>query len=159
MKCIAAGGRRPLVVAGEIDAERHDGHSLGRNFQQTRHHRRVIVADRDEHIDIRHALLNECDNAIAILLRQPFKKKIFALQRAADRPLQRLAQRPGEANQQRVGQVDDVGCRFRADPLEQLLEFAAEDAAFALEHGNRQLPEQLRIGRDRAACKRLNDSR
>ena len=148
-----------ILVAGQIDSERHDGHPLRGDSEQPRHRWHVIVADGKKSIDLVHLLPDQVDCLLAIRLDETVQEQIFPLQRAGDRPLQRLPQWPGQADEQRVRQIHDVRHRFIREPLEQLVEFLSKHAAIAFEHRYRQVAQELRIGGERTAGKRADDRR
>ena len=101
--------RPPRLVALQVDAERDDGHPLGRDLQQARHDRRVILADGDEAIDVGHLPPNQIERAGAVRFDEIVQEQVLALQRAAHRAVQGLADRIGQSDQQRVRQVDEIG--------------------------------------------------
>ena len=67
------------------------------------------------------------ERPLAIGRQQAVQEQLFALQRAAHRPLDRPLQRLGQRDQQRVRKVDDVRQRLGADPVDQLVELLAQD--------------------------------
>jgi hypothetical protein len=146
-------------VAGQIDPERHDRHLFRSDLEQARHRWHVIVADRDEPIDIGHLPPDQLDGSGAIRLDEAVEKQIFALQGAGDRPFQRVSQRPRQADEERVRQIHDVGNRFVGNPLEQLVEFFPQHAAIALQHRHRQIAEEPGVGGQRPARERADDGR
>jgi hypothetical protein len=154
-----AGVRLAAVVAGEVDAERHDSHTVGWNAEEARHDRHVVFADRDEAIHVSDLRANQIEGALPIRLDETLEKEILPLQRAAHRSLQRLPQRLRQADEQRVGEIDDVRQRLLVQPLQQLVELLPENALTPFEHRNHQVAEELRIGRERAARERPDDTR
>ena len=148
--------RRAPLVAIQVDAERNDVDPIGGNLQQPGHDRRIVAADRQKAVDVGDLLADQVDRLLPERLDQTVEKKVFSLQRAADRLTQCLPQRSSQPDQQRVGQVDHVGHRFVSDPLQQLFEFPAKDAAVSFQHRDRQLAEHPRIGRERSAGERVD---
>ena len=78
-------------------------------------------------------------------LHQSFDKKFLALQGAHHRTLQFAPQRSRQTDQKGVWQIDDMRQGFSTNSLQKFLELPAENAGFALQHGEREFTEHLRI--------------
>ena len=95
------------------------------NAQVVAHEARVIVADRDEQIDVGDLRAHQFERLGLVRLGQRFEKQVLALQRHHHRRAERALERRGQVDQQRVGNVDDVRRRIALDELDQLLDLLA----------------------------------
>ena len=121
---------------------------------------RAVVADRDEAVDVGTCRRISSQRPLAVRPAEPFEEQLFALQRAADRPPERRrAAARASAISSEFGRLMTSGSGSSRDPLDQLVELLAQHAAVALEHRERQVAEQLGIGRDGAARERADDAR
>src|SRR5262245_53103517 len=83
---LARAARRAYrLVIFQVNAERDDVNLLARDAQVSGHVAGVIVADRDEGVDVFRMPVNQFEGLAAIRLAHPIQKQVFALKRAADR--------------------------------------------------------------------------
>ena len=113
---------------------------------RSRHEGGAVLADRDEAVDGAHLLPDQGERLLPVGRRRPFRKSSSPC--SVQHTGRFSASRSGAASaiEQRVRQVDDVGQRLVAGPLDELVELLAKHAPVALQHRDRQVAEQPRIG-------------
>src|SRR5262245_25294074 len=137
------------LVIFQIDAEGDDVNLLARDAQVAGHVAGVIVADRDEGVDIFRMLVNQFERLAAIRLAHSVKKKVLALKRAADWASRGLLDRAGQPDQHRILHIYNIWRRLGFQPIHQLADLLALIAALAFEDRDRQFAERIGIDRDR----------
>jgi len=102
------GGRRltrRVVVAAQVDAERHDRYAVARNAEVACHRLHVVVAHADEGVDVGGLLPDERDGLAPPRLGQTLEEHVLTLQRAAYWPSQGSTEGRGERDEQTVREV------------------------------------------------------
>ena len=90
-------------------------------------------------------------------LAQAFEKEVFALEHAHDRPPQGALQGRGQADEERGGDHREIEGCLPFEVAHELADLLGLEPVLALKGRDGQLAQVLRIDRDSAARRRLDD--
>ena len=106
----------------------------------------VILADRNEGVDVFHPLPKNIPGFRPLRLRQGIEKGVLPMKGRDDGNLKFILDRPGEAGEQDVAQADDIGAVVVPHPLKQARDLRHLAVFLSAQCGQHEIGVFFRIG-------------
>ena len=142
----SGGAGRNVVHILEINTVVNDMNAIAIDIETALHLPGVILADRNEGVDVFHPLPKNIPGFRPLRLRQGIEKGILPMKGRDDGNPKLMLDRPGEASEQDVAQTDDIGAVVVLHPLEQTSELRQFAVFPAPQGGQGEIGVFFRIG-------------